>query len=161
MRSLLAVMVVLAVSVPLAAPSAADAAIRAKKVKTNDKGRGRPVGDVVKRGKPSSHRGLSGIFKARQPGKKSAVRQKLGRAVTKVRKGVTFDRVIRTQIGLMRFGSTITLGAALTTGRPSVIVMAGVMTAAAYALGPAMRLAERIGERIGERIVARADQRGG
>ena len=78
-----------------------------------------------------------------------------------MRKGVTFDRVIRSQIGLMRFGSTITLGAALTTGRPSVIVMAGVMTAAAYALGPAMKLAERIGERIGERIVARADQRGG
>ena len=149
-------------------PSAADAAIRAKKVKT-DKGRGRPGrGDVVKRGHTGRRgRGLTGIFQRRQAGtesavhKKSAVRQKLGRAATRVRKGVTFERVIRTQIGLMRFGSTITLGAALTTGRPSVIVMAGVMTAAAYALGPAMKLAERIGERIGERIVARADQRGG
>jgi hypothetical protein len=164
MRPLLLIGIMILTSVLVLPTGGAEAArLRVKKSSAERKQKTRSPGDLAKRG-PGSRRGLSAIFARNRAGKQTGeaashrtVRQRLARTASKVKRAVTFDRFISAQIGLMKFGSTLTLGAALATGRPSVIVMAGVMTAGAFALRPLMGL----GERLGERLAARMDRRGG
>lgn len=162
MRPLLSLVVVLAVGFSLPAEAARWRPLKksaAGKQKTRAGG-----GDLARRG-AGSRGGLSGVFRRSPAGKQASamraprptVRQRLARTASKVRRQVTFDRLVRAQIGVLKFGTTMTLGAAMATGRPSVIAMAGVMTAGAYALRPLMAIAER----VGERIAARMDRRGG
>lgn len=167
MRPRLSLVLLLAVAFSLPVGGAEAARFRPLK-KSAAAGKQKNRGDGAKRA-PGARGGLSGIFRrggpdkqakaARQPpgaAQHPTVRQRLARTASKVKRAVTFDRVIRAQIGVMKFGTTMTLGAAIATGRPSVIAMAGVMAAGAYALRPLMVVAERLGERIADRI----DRRG-
>jgi hypothetical protein len=163
MRSPLPILVLaLASALALPTPSAEAVRLRVKKSAAERKQKTRSPAELAKRGR-GTRRGLTAIFARNRPGNQTAgaeqktARQRVSRVASKVKQSMTFDRFISAQIGLMKFGTTLTLGAALATGRPSVIAMAGLMTAGAFALRPVMGFAER----LGERLAARLDQRGG